>query len=375
MMEATDGALTSTPNWSRIPIRIASASEADDDELPDDDFFFGGYEPSDPPEASTWSAPPARPVQETMDVEPTSPPARWRCLKCDSTNLTEIGTMQWRCRDSTREEFYKDDQDPEPSLEGDNDPEQAESEQRTNDPVVDREDMNVGGAAGGDQTWRDSNSSPTSWNSKKGPMPGVKWKSGQPPAVPQWKYDQNDMRAYAKFRKKTDIWKLQMESYASKKDQALLLYAGLTGELEQELEHLDMSQIHKDDGVEVIMELLKKPFEQRLTNQKRRFLHEFETFRCQGETMRGYVQRFRRVQRSLTAVGVNISGTFDADSLGSRLFDRSGLSHQDQKWSEDLDAFGIEPSPALRNPRLRRKDRRLRDDAVLSVNMLRCNST
>ena len=139
------------------------------------------------------------------------------------------------------------------------------------------------------------------------------------------------MRAYAKFRKKTDIWKLQMESYASKKDQALLLYAGLTGELEQELEHLDMSQIHKDDGVEVIMELLKKPFEQRLTNQKRRFLHEFETFRCQGETMRGYVQRFRRVQRSLTAVGVNISGTFDADSLGSRLFDRSGLSHQDQR--------------------------------------------
>ena len=105
-----DGALTSTPNWSRIPIRIASASEADDDELPDDDFFFCGYEPSDPPEASTWSAPPARPVQETIDVEPTSPPARWRCLKCDSTNLTEIGTMQWRCRDSTREEFYKDDQ-------------------------------------------------------------------------------------------------------------------------------------------------------------------------------------------------------------------------------------------------------------------------
>ena len=40
-------------------------------------------------------------------------------------------------------------EDPEPSLEGDNDPEQAESEQRTNDPVVDREDMNVGGAAGG----------------------------------------------------------------------------------------------------------------------------------------------------------------------------------------------------------------------------------
>ena len=80
------------------------------------------------------------------------------------------------------------------------------------------------------------------------------------------------------------------------------------------------------------MRLLQRPFEQRIIYQKRRFLHEFESFRrFNQESMRAYVQRFRRVQRSLLAVGVDISGTFDSDSLGSRLLDRSGLSHHDQR--------------------------------------------
>ncbi|CAK9010797.1 unnamed protein product [Durusdinium trenchii] len=140
------------------------------------------------------------------------------------------------------------------------------------------------------------------------------------------------MRAFAKFTKKIAIWRLQMEAYASPKEQALILYNGLTGELEQELEHFSIEDIFKPDGVDVIMGLLKKPFEQRLIYQKRRFLHEFETFRrFQGESMRAHVQRFRRVQRSLKSVGVEISGTFDSDSLGSRLLDRSGLSYQDQR--------------------------------------------
>lgn len=100
----------------------------------------------------------------------------------------------------------------------------------------------------------------------------------------------------------------------------------MIGELEQELEHLSIEDIYKLDGIDVIMGLLKKPFEQRLIYQKRRFLHAFRRF--QGESMRTCVQTFRRVQRSLKAVGVDISGTFGSDSLGSRLLDRSG---QDQR--------------------------------------------
>lgn len=108
-----------------------------------------------------------------------------------------------------------------------------------------------------------------------------------------------------------------------------------------------------------IMGLLRKPFEQRLIYQKRRFLNEFESFRrYHNEFMRAYVQRFRRTQRSLTAVGVNIAGTFDSDSLGSRLLDRSGLSHHDQRMvlvgtQQSLDLEAIAECLVLQWPEFR----------------------
>ena len=33
------------------------------------------------------------------------------------------------------------------------------------------------------------------WPSAKGPVKGVRWKTGQPPAPPAWKYDRDDLRA------------------------------------------------------------------------------------------------------------------------------------------------------------------------------------
>ena len=174
--------------------------------------------------------------------------------------------------------------------------------------------------------------SSTTWNSRKGPEPGIKWKSGQYPAVPTWKYDSQDMRAFAKYKKKIAIWQLQMKAYATPKEQALLVYNSLTGEPEQELEHMAIEDFYVEDGVQRILQKLQRPFEQRVIYQKRRFLQDFEQIRrYQGETMRAYVLRFRRVQRSLTAVGVNLEATFDGEALGSRLLDRSGLSHADQR--------------------------------------------
>ena len=174
--------------------------------------------------------------------------------------------------------------------------------------------------------------SSTTWNSRKGPEPGIKWKSGQYPAVPTWKYDSQDMRAFAKYKKKISIWQLQMKAYATPKEQALLVYNSLTGEPEQELEHMAIEDFYVEDGVQRILQKLQRPFEQRVIYQKRRFLQDFEQIRrYQGETMRAYVLRFRRVQRSLTAVGVNLEATFDGEAFGSRLLDRSGLSHADQR--------------------------------------------
>lgn len=114
------------------------------------------------------------------------------------------------------------------------------------------------------------------WNSRKGPEKGVRWKTGAMPPVPVWRYDANDMRSYAKFQKKVKIWQLQMAPYAPLKEQALLLYNGLTGEPEQELEHLDIKEIYHENGVETILDMLRKPLEQRAIYQKRTTSRAFD---------------------------------------------------------------------------------------------------
>ena len=328
---------------------------------------------------------PARSIQR----EPNTTNARgsadsvWRCLMCDSTLSYAVG-LDWMCADCGHGSFYRGDRptkqitdagtwmfvphaDPSPSSSrrrrrrrglaaGHDSPdgstvsdERAESEIPTQDPLVDpdtplnlvaAQQPNVSNVSGQQEllqalrqlvTEKDDNDR-DEWSSAKGPKPGIKWKGGSAPNPPQWKYDKDDIRAYAKFCKKVDIWKLQASSYMSKKDMALSLYTSLQGELEQELEHLQVTEFYRDDGVDVLLQCLKQPLEQKLVYQKRRFLHEFETLRRQpGETMRAYLNRFRRSQRCLRSVGINISHTYDSESLGARLLDRSGLSAEAQR--------------------------------------------
>ena len=70
------------------------------------------------------------------------------------------------------------------------------------------------------------------WNSRKGPEKGIRWRTGQHPPPPSWKYGHQDLRAYAKFAKKVKIWQIQMQPFASPADQALLLWGSLTGDAE-----------------------------------------------------------------------------------------------------------------------------------------------
>ena len=131
------------------------------------------------------------------------------------------------------------------------------------------------------------------WSSAKGPSKGVRWKFGQPPAPPVWKYDKEDLRAYSKFCKKVEIWKLQAAAYIPPKEMALQLYGSLQGECEQELEHMSIEEIYQDSGIATILAALKAPMEQKTIYQKRRYLHEFEVLRRNhGETIRQYINRF-----------------------------------------------------------------------------------
>ena len=170
------------------------------------------------------------------------------------------------------------------------------------------------------------------WNSRKGPERGIRWRTGQHPPPPQWKYDHQDLRGYAKFAKKVKIWQIQMQPFASSADQALLLWGSLTGDAEQELEHLTIEEVHCATGVETILAKLRIPFEQRAVFQKRKFLHDFESLRrYNGEGMRTYIQRFRRSIRNLQSLGVDVTMSYDSEALGSRLLDRAGLGLPEQR--------------------------------------------
>lgn len=80
---------------------------------------------------------------------------------------------------------------------------------------------------------------------------------------------------------------LQMKSYATDEDTALA-FSQLSGEAELEVERLDLSQVHAKNGVQYVLDALRKPLQQKQLFQKRRLLNEFESVaRNNGESIRG----------------------------------------------------------------------------------------
>ena len=58
--------------------------------------------------------------------------------------------------------------------------------------------------------------------------------------------------------------------------------------------------------------------------QKRNFLSEFEAIhRQQGESLRTFTNRYRRAERNLRAVGIEVALIYDSDSRGNRLLERA----------------------------------------------------
>ena len=309
----------------------------------------------------------------------------WRCSRCNSKDfyqtdrpakkVTSDGTWMFMPyglgQDGSRSRRRRRKKRPQPDDNGDSLDERAEEESRTNDPCVDpdlhhgpqrddppavpphqrllepradrNEPVRFGGGSGtmsstdgqllkALQRLVTSKKQDDDWASASGPQKGVRWRGGAPPQPPIWRYEKDDLRAYSKYVKKIEIWKLQVQPFMTKKEMALTLYNSLQGEAEQELEHTPIEDFYVDDGVDKIVSALKGPMEQKAVYQKRKFLSEFENVRrYAGESMRSYVNRFRRTQRCLKSVGIDMSLTYDSESMGTRLLDRSGLSQEGQR--------------------------------------------
>ena len=99
----------------------------------------------------------------------------------------------------------------------------------------------------------------------------------------------------------------------SKREAALNLYNALSGEPEQELEHAPLEKINSQSGINYILDQLRGPMSQRLVYQKGRFLADYENInRYLNEHLRAFVNRYRRVERNLDAVGITVSAMYDA---------------------------------------------------------------
>ena len=177
-----------------------------------------------------------------------------------------------------------------------------------------------------------SKSSDASWNSRMGPEKGVKYRSGMPPQPPAWRYNREDLRSFVKWERKLSVWQLQIQSYMNRREAALLLFTSLSGEAEEELENCDLAKVNSATGIEYIQEQLRQGLQTKLVYQKRKLLADHESIvRQNNESIRAFANRYRRTERALTSVGVNVEGMYDDESRGNRLLERSRLSPENQR--------------------------------------------
>ena len=170
------------------------------------------------------------------------------------------------------------------------------------------------------------------WNNKKGPMPGVKYRGGAPPQPPAWTYSRDDLRAFQKWERKLQVWRVQISAYLPPNEAAMMLYVSLRGEAEEELEYCPLDMENNDKGIDYILESLRKPLMTRSIYLKRRYLHEFENVQRQAnESIKAYCNRYHRTERSLESIGVNVGLMYDSEARGSRLLDRMRISLEQQR--------------------------------------------
>ena len=125
---------------------------------------------------------------------------------------------------------------------------------------------------------------------------------------------------------------LQVVNYVPKKETGILLFNSLKGELEEELEDAPVEKLYDENGVQYILDTIRKAVETRSIHLKRKLLSDYEHIsRGVQETMRSYVNRYQRTERSLSTVNIDVQNMYDREARGSRLLERSKLSHEHQR--------------------------------------------
>ncbi|CAJ1407168.1 unnamed protein product [Effrenium voratum] len=165
-----------------------------------------------------------------------------------------------------------------------------------------------------------------------GPERGIRFRSGAPPVPPKWSYSREDVRSFAKFERKVQLWRMQIRAWMPLSEAAMLLYGSLTGEAEDETENLDLEKVNSPGGLDYIMNSLKDGLQSKVVFQKRKLLHDFKSVsRYNNESMRSCTSRHRRTEQAPQSAGIQVSGVYDEEARGSRLLDRAKLTPESQR--------------------------------------------
>ena len=137
---------------------------------------------------------------------------------------------------------------------------------------------------------------------------------------------------------------------------ALLLLEGLTGQAELETEHLQIDRVDQPDGIDYLLQELRKPLGEKALYLKRLYLQEWESISRQlNESVRSYVNRFRRVLMDLRSQEVGLEAAFASETVGFRLLERCKLSPDQQRIvlvgsNQSLDYDAIRESMIMQFP-------------------------
>ena len=175
-------------------------------------------------------------------------------------------------------------------------------------------------------------SSETDWDPRKGPAPGIRWRSGAPPAPPPYEHNPRDLRSFPRWERRLKLWEKRVLAWMPAGEAAMLLLESLTGIAELETEHLALEKVNCETGIQTILDALRAPLSERSLYLKRLYLQEWETVgRQQGESVRDFVNRYRRVVQDLQSMQIGLEAAFSSEALGYRLLERCKLSPDQQR--------------------------------------------
>eukprot|EP00435_Cladocopium_sp_Y103_P063075 s1794_g24.t1 len=194
-------------------------------------------------------------------------------------------------------------------------------------PPANQRPGSLGGGTPARRSLRSSSASLDTWDERKGPAPGIKWRGGRPPDPPAFEHNPRDLRSYPQWERKVRLWESRVSNWLPPREAALLLLESLTGQAELETEHLQLERVGQADGITYLLGELRQTLGERTLYLKRLYLQEWEVIaRQQNESVRGYTNRFKRILLDLRSQEIGLETSFTSETIGYRLLERAKLS-------------------------------------------------